>query len=473
MQQIKSLENRIDEALSNEQLHTNFRSAMSFLMKKRRDQFPDEKQLNNEREVASSIRSNSVTQLPELLIKLEENLEKNNIKVHWAETDLEANNIVYQILKDANAKTVVKGKSMVTEEIELNEFLDNKGIEILETDLGEFLVQLANEKPSHIVMPAIHKNRKEISKAFFDHFPEFPYTEDVDLITQQVRKILRERFRKADAGISGVNFAVAETGTLCLVENEGNGRMCTTAPPIHIAVTGIEKVVEKLSDIPPLLDILTKSATGQEITTYFNMISSPRREGEKDGPKSMHLVLLDNGRSKIHQNNDMQETLKCIRCGSCINHCPVYTQLGGHAYGTVYPGPIGITLEPQKQGITQLGELTSLCTMCGACGEVCPVQIPLPKLINKLRSEAVEGNNTNELIEGTRSKRKPLESLSWQVWKQVYSSPFIYSIFSKIATKLNFISPKKLGKWGKYRITPRPSKHSLKELANQAGFDNE
>lgn len=473
MQQIKSLENRIDEALSNEQLHTNFRSAMSYLMEKRRDQFPDEKQLKNEREIASTIRSNSVTQLPELLIKLEENLEKNNIRVHWAETDLEANNIVYQILKEANAKTVVKGKSMVTEEIELNEFLDNKGIEILETDLGEFLVQLANEKPSHIVMPAIHKNRKEISKSFFDHFPEFPYTEDVDLITKQVRKILRDRFRQADAGISGVNFAVAETGTLCLVENEGNGRMCTTVPPIHIAVTGIEKVVEKLSDIPPLLDILTKSATGQEITTYFNMISSPRQEGEKDGPKSMHLVLLDNGRSKIHQNNDMQETLKCIRCGSCINHCPVYTQLGGHAYGTVYPGPIGITLEPQKQGITELGELTSLCTMCGACGEVCPVQIPLPKLINKLRSEAVEGNNTSELIEGARSKRKPLESLAWKIWKQVYSNPFIYSIFSKITTRLNFISPKKLGKWGKYRITPRPSKQSLKELANQAGFDHE
>jgi L-lactate dehydrogenase complex protein LldF len=187
----------------------------------------------------------------------------------------------------------------------------------------------------------------------------------------------------------------------------------------------------------------------------------------------MHLVLLDNGRSKIHQNNDMQETLKCIRCGSCINHCPVYTQLGGHAYGTVYPGPIGITLEPQKQGITELGELTSLCTMCGACGEVCPVQIPLPKLINKLRSEAVEGNNTSELIEGARSKRKPLESFAWKIWKQVYSNPFIYSIFSKIATRLNFISPKKLGQWGKYRITPRPSKQSLKELANQAGFDHE
>ncbi len=292
MHQVKPLKFRIDDALSNEQLHTNFRSAMSYLVEKRSKQFPDKENLINSRNAASSIRSNSLAKLPGLLIKLEENLEKNNIKVHWAETDDEANNIIYQILKEANAKTVVKGKSMVTEEIELNEFLDNKGIDILETDLGEFLVQLANETPSHIVMPAIHKSRKEISRVFAEHFPEFPYTENVDLITQQARQILRDRFRLADAGISGVNFAVAETGTICLVENEGNGRMCTTAPPLHIAVAGIEKVVEKLADVPALLNILTKSATGQEITTYFNMISSPRKNDEKDGPSSMHVVLM-------------------------------------------------------------------------------------------------------------------------------------------------------------------------------------
>ncbi len=473
MLRTETFTDRINDALDNEQLHSNFRSAMNYLMEKRRDKFSDTERLNNLRNITSSIRSNSLSKLADLLIKLEENLEKNNITVHWAETDLEANDIIYQILKDANVKTIVKGKSMVTEEIELNEYLEDKDIEILETDLGEFLIQLANEKPSHIVMPAIHKSRKEISRVFADHFPEFPYTEDVDLITQQARKILRDKFRQADAGISGVNFAVAETGTLCLVENEGNGRMCTTVPPLHIAVTGIEKVAEKLSDIPPLLDILTKSATGQEITTYFNMISSPRREGEKDGPKSVHVVLLDNGRSKIHQNNEMQETLKCIRCGSCMNHCPVYTQVGGHAYGTVYPGPIGITLEPQKQGITQLGELTSACSLCGACGEVCPVQIPLPKLINKLRSEAVEGNNANELIEGAGSKRSSLELLAWKNWRLLYGNPFFYSIFSKAATTLGFITPKTIGKWGKYRTTPIPSKHSLKEMANKAGFDNE
>ena len=236
MQRTETFTDRINDALDNEQLHSNFRSAMNYLMEKRRDKFPDQEKLDNLRNIASSIRSNSLSNLANLLIELEEKLEKNNIKVHWAETDIEANNIIYQILKDANAKTIVKGKSMVTEEIELNEFLEDKDIEILETDLGEFLIQLANEKPSHIVMPAIHKSRKEISRVFADHFPEFPYTEDVDLITQQARKILRDKFRQADAGISGVNFAVAETGTLCLVENEGNGRMCTTVPDLHIAV---------------------------------------------------------------------------------------------------------------------------------------------------------------------------------------------------------------------------------------------
>lgn len=473
MDQAKSLESRVGDALGNEQLQSNFRSAMDYLVEKRSEKFQDEDSLNSLRDSASSIRDNSISNLPKLLVKLEESLINNNIQVHWAETDIEANNIIYQILDEANAKKVVKGKSMVTEEIELNEFLDSKNIEILETDLGEFLVQLANEKPSHIVMPAIHKSRREISKVFSDHFPDFPYTEDVDLITQQARKILRDRFREADAGISGVNFAVAETGTLCLVENEGNGRMCTTTPPLHIAVAGIEKVVESLSDLPPLLDILTKSATGQEITTYFNMISSPRRHDEKDGPLSMHVVLLDNGRSKIHQNTEMQETLKCIRCGSCINHCPVYTQLGGHAYGTVYPGPIGITLEPQQKGISMLGDLTSLCTMCGACAEVCPVQIPLPKLINRLRSETVEGDYMKQFIEGVGSQRKPMESFAWQIWKYIYGNSALYSICSAVITKLGFLAPKRIGGWSKYRVIQKPSRSSLKQLAKQAGIKNE
>ncbi len=321
MDQINAFKQRIDDALGNEQAHTNFRSAMNMLMEKRALQFPDADALSAKRERANAIRAHALRNLPDLLEQLERKLTQNGIQVHWAANDREANQIIHQLLQQANAKSVVKGKSMVSEEIELNHYLEQRGIEILESDLGEFIIQLAHEPPSHIVMPAIHKSKQEIAELFHKHFPELPYSEDVDEMTQQARQILRDRFAQADAGISGVNFMVAETGTLCLVENEGNGHMSTTVPPLHIAVTGIEKVVEQLSDVPPLLELLTKSATGQPITTYFNMISHPRQPGERDGPEAVHLVLLDNGRSTIRRDEELLDTLRCIRCGRCINHC--------------------------------------------------------------------------------------------------------------------------------------------------------
>ena len=260
---------------------------------------------------------------------------------------------------------------MVSEECHLNDYLAKHDIEALESDLGEYIVQIDGETPSHIIMPAIHKNKKEIAELFAEK-SGVEYTEDVDTLTAIARKVLRSKFETAAVGISGVNFAVAETGTLCLVENEGNGRMTTTVPPVHIAITGIEKVVPSLSDVAPLYSVLTRSATGQHATTYFNMISSPRREGERDGPQEVHLVLLDNGRSKIYQDERMQDTLKCIRCGACMNHCPVYTRIGGHAYGTVYPGPIGQILNPQQYGIDQQGEMLSACSLTA------PVAKPAP-----------------------------------------------------------------------------------------------
>ncbi len=295
----------------------------------------------------------------------------------------------------------------------------------------------------------------------------------MDELTLIARKIMRQRFEMADAGISGVNFMVAETGTLCLVENEGNGRMCTSVPPLHIAITGIEKVVEKLSDIPPLLSILARSATGQLITTYFNMITSPRKPGEKDGPLEVHLILLDNGRSHICMDRELLETLRCIRCGACINHCPVYIQLGGHAYGTVYPGPIGTVLEPQRLGIDKMGALTSACTLCGACAEVCPVQIPLPKLINRLRAEAVQEKFSKSGPQGQGSLRKNKESLLWILWQWLYSTPAVYLIFLTLATRLRFLTPKWLGGWTRYREALAPAPKSLHELAAREGYDNE
>ena len=270
---------------------------MNGLMQKRRIMFPDSGELETLRNLAGGIRRDAVSRLPDLLEELETNCQQNGIQVHWAQTTEEANSIVLNIARNADAKLAVKGKSMVSEEMELNHFLAKNGIEALESDLGEYIIQVDHELPSHIIMPAIHKNREEISEVFQKKVAPAKKSDTAEEMTETARQVLRDKFRRAELGISGVNFAVAETGTLCLVENEGNGRFCTTMPRVHIAVMGIEKVVGKLEDLPPLLTVLTRSATGQPITTYFNMISSPRQESEKDGPEEVHLVLLDNGRS--------------------------------------------------------------------------------------------------------------------------------------------------------------------------------
>ena len=470
MNQTQAFHHRIDAALHNDQLRHNFRAALTGIMARRAEQFPDDVQLQALREQARQVRANSLVGQPDLLERLEAKLIANGIQVHWAETPEQANAIIQEILAAAGAKTVVKGKSMVSEETELNAYLERHGIEVIESDLGEYIIQLAKEPPSHIVAPAIHKNRREVAELFRQFHPEIPYTEDIDELTQSAREILRGKFANADAGISGVNFAVAETGTLCLVENEGNGRLSTTAPRLHIAITGVEKVVERLSDVPPLLEILTKSATGQPITTYFNMISRPRQPGELDGPEAVHLVLLDNGRSRIRVDEELLDTLRCIRCGACINHCPVYVQLGGHAYGTVYPGPIGLALEPQRIGLDKAGSLTSACTLCGACGEVCPVKIPLPKLINRLRAESVQAHHSTTPLAGRGSLRKPGEAVVWRLWQQLNSHPRLYRLFTLAATRLRWLTPSRLGGWTRYRNAPRPAARSLRELARREGF---
>jgi len=339
------------DALANPQLRRNFRLAMDGLMAKRRNQFPLLEDTEALRELARRIRKNAIRKLPELLEQLEANCQKNGIRVHWAETVEDANRIVLTIAQRHRARYFVKGKSMVSEEMELNHYLEAHGIESLESDLGEYIVQLNQELPSHIIMPAIHLNKGQISDLFEEKGVSSERTESAEEMTALAREVLRRKFHDAHLGISGVNFAVAETGTLCLVENEGNGRFCTTLPPVHVALMGIEKVVDRLEEVPPLLSLLTRSATGQPITTYFNMITSPRKEGELDGPQEVHLVLLDNGRSRMYGDELLQDTLMCIRCGACINHCPVYARIGGHAYRSVYPGPIGKILTPQMKGL--------------------------------------------------------------------------------------------------------------------------
>jgi L-lactate dehydrogenase complex protein LldF len=463
---------RVTQALSDGRVRGNIRRAMDGLVLKRLAAFPDPRELETLRTQGAAIRAHALANLPELLEELERNCERNGIRVHWAETAEEANRIVLDLLRRRGARTLIKGKSMVSEEMGLNAYLEAAGIEPVETDLGEYILQLAEEHPSHIIAPAIHKDRAQIAALFTDKLPDTPYSEDIETLTATARRAMRERFRGAVAGLSGVNFAVAETGTLCLVENEGNGRLCTTAPDLHIAVTGIEKVIARLDQVPPLLTLLTRSATGQPITTYFNMIGGPRREGERDGPREVHLILLDNGRSRIFADPELKDTLRCIRCGACMNHCPVYVRLGGHAYGTVYPGPIGSILEPQLHGVDVLGELADASSLCGACAEVCPVRIPIPDLLGRLRCEGVR-SMVGSQVEGQGARRKPLLDLTWRLWTRVHSHPTRYRLLTGLTARLRFLVPRRLGPWTRTRAAPAIAPKSLHRLAREEGFDRE
>ena len=462
-------------ALKNQQLRRNFKRAMNGLMEKRRGMFPDTLELEELRGRAGGIRRKTLAHLPELLEQLEANCERNGIRVHWAETTEQANRIVLEIARSANVRLAVKGKSMVSEEMHLNAFLEEHGIEVIESDLGEYIIQVVNELPSHIIMPAIHKNLDEIADLFHEKVDPNRSNETAEEMTATARLKLRQKFQDADMGISGVNFAVAETGTLCLVENEGNGRFSTTLPKVHVAVMGIEKVVESLHDLPPLLTMLPRSATGQPITTYFNMISSPRREGELDGPEEVHLVLLDHGRSEIYEDELLRETLLCIRCGACMNHCPVYTRIGGHAYNAVYPGPIGKILTPQIEGIESAGYLANASSLCGACVEVCPVKIPITDILLRLRRNYVRNKNARHWtdLDGGKSL---MELMTWKGWKQVLSQPGLYRTQSSLLSRIGNLLPAQmpvLRQWARSRSLPRFSKKPLHRLVEEAGIDHE
>ncbi len=455
---------RAAEAVADEHLRRSFRGAMDFLIGKRAAQFPDLAAFERQRALAEQIRKYSLARLPELLELLERRLTENGIRVHWAETPDEANRIIIDIARRHATKLMVKGKSMVSEEIELNHAMADAGMQALESDMGEYIVQLDGEKPSHIIMPAIHKTKEEIARLFADKVPGAGYTESVDELIGIGRAVLREKFMAAEIGLSGVNFAVAETGTLCLVENEGNGRMCTTVPDVHIAITGIEKVVEKLEHVPPLFALLTRSATGQAITTYFNLISGPRKPGEKDGPREVHLVLVDNGRTQAYADEQLRATLQCIRCGACMNHCPVYTRIGGHAYGATYPGPIGEIISPHLLGLAATHVLPTASSLCGACGEVCPVRIPIPDLLIRLRGEAQHETRVGQQpLLGQGAARSLVMDAVWAGWAALYTRPLLYRAFGWLATRLRLLTPPRQSGWTQSRTPLRPARRTLHE----------
>jgi L-lactate dehydrogenase complex protein LldF len=340
------------------------------------------------RSAAAAIRDRALANLDTYLAEFERNATARGAVVHWAETREDVNRIVREIARAHGVKKAVKSKSMVTEECALNDSLEEAGIEVVETDLGEYILQLAKEPPSHIVAPVVHKTRDEVSDLFEEKHGT-PRKTDIAALTREARERLRGHFLTADMGISGANFIVAETGSTLIVTNEGNGRMVTTLPRVHVAITGIEKVVPTLEDVATLMRLLPPHGTGQTISNYVSVTTGVKGEGDRDGPEHFHVILLDGGRSEL-LGGDLQAMLRCIRCGACMNHCPVYQSVGGHAYGWVYPGPMGSVLTPSYVGLENAPDLPNAATFCNQCGVVCPVKIPLPDLMRRLRERQFE-----------------------------------------------------------------------------------
>ena len=410
------------------------------------------------------IKKETITNLDKYLLTLEENVQRAGGKVHWAKDSEEASQLIINIAKQGNVRSVVKSKSMATEEIELNDSFQEAGINVVETDLGEYIIQLAGEHPSHIIAPAIHKTKDDISRLFSEKFG-IPYYDKPEDLTKFAREKLRSEFLNADMGVSGANFAVAETGTIVIVENEGNARLATTVPRIHVALVGIEKLIPRFEDLSLFLTVLARSATGQKSSTYVSFISGPKRRTDLDGPEEFHLVLLDNGRSGILASDETRESLYCIRCGACLNNCPVYRQVGGHAYGWAYSGPIGAIINPQLMGIEKAHELPFASSLCGACHDVCPVKIDFPKVLLELRKKVVESK--------ARAGGAFFEKLGIKIWRFTLQNERIYRLAIRISYYLqqpwkgsngNLNSlPYPFSRWTEQRDFPSIAKKSFRE----------
>ena len=409
-------------ALADAHLRGALKNATSLFGERRKAaaaSLPNWEQLRSQ---ARAIKDEVLLHLDRYLEEFVRNAEGRGAKIHWARDAAEANAIICKLATERRARIVVKSKSMTTEETHLNTALEAAGMQVVETDLGEYIIQLAEETPSHIIAPAIHKTRGQIAELFTAELG-MPPTDDVAQLTSTARATLRDRFAAADVGISGVNFGIAETGTIVIVENEGNIRLTTSLPRTHIAVMGIEKVVPRFSDLDVFLKLLPRSGTGQKLTTYQSFITGTKRHGTDEGPDELHIVLLDNGRSRMLAHPVTRQSLACIRCGACLNACPVYQQIGGHAYGSVYQGPIGAVITPQLMGIEKTSQLPYASSLCGACREVCPVKIDIPRLLLHLRGEI------------TSRKGSFGERLTFKLWAKVMISPTLYKL-SAIAGRL-------------------------------------
>ena len=395
---------------------------------------------------AREIKAHTIGHLDYYLDKASKNVEKSGGTVFFATKAEDATRYVLDLAISRGVKTIIKSKSMISEEMGLNEKLEEAGMEPVETDLGEYLIQLRDETPYHIIAPAIHLSKDQVSDLLHEKLggPRYERAED---LTRLARDHLRTKFIEADMGITGANFLVADTGSLVLVTNEGNGRMCTSMPRIHVAIMGMEKIVPALEDMGIFLRLLIRSATGQRLSSYVTMVNGPRSDDELDGPEEFHLVIVDNGRSKILADPAMREALYCIRCGACLNACPVYRKVGGHSYGWVYSGPIGAVISPMLTNLSEAQDLPYASSLCGACRESCPVKIDLPRLLIHLRSNLAEGGPHS----GKRS-RFSSEFVMVKAWRLLVSRPWTLRLGNRLARLFQF----PLAKDGKLKKLPPP-----------------
>jgi L-lactate dehydrogenase complex protein LldF len=416
------------------------------------------------RDIARDIKNHTLANLDWYLERYEEKVLASGGQVHWCRTAAEARETILGICRAAGARTVTKGKSMIAEEIALNDFLEEKGIEPVETDLGEYIIQLRKEPPSHIIAPAVHLNQDDVEETFRRSHselpPDRPLTEARELC-DEARTMLRRKFLSADVGITGANFLIAETGSSIIVTNEGNGDLTQILPKVHVVLASLEKVVPTLEDVSTILRLLARSATGQEFSSYTTVSTGPRRPGDLDGPEQYHVVLLDNGRSAM-LGTEFHEMLRCIRCSACMNHCPVYSAVGGHAYGWVYPGPMGAVLTPNLIGIDEAGHLPNASTFCGRCESVCPMKIPLPKMMRHWRERQVARGL------GPAAARWGLGA-----WSFLASRPRLYGLAAKLGAGVlgrlgrkrgRFASLPLAGGWTDVRDMPAPEGRTFRDL---------
>ena len=454
----------VKRALADKQLQTAMTETGPHFVEKRAKARAALPEFDALRDQSRDIKNHVLAHLDLYLEIYEKKVIETGGVVHWAATPDDARAAIIGICKRHGAKLVTKGKSMISEEIDLNHALEAVGITPVETDLGEYLIQLRGERPSHIIAPAVHLTRDQVEADFrkaHTHLPPERNLTEIPTLVEEARNVMRQKYLDADVGVTGANFLIAETGTSIIVTNEGNGDLTQSLPKVHIVIASIEKIVPTLEDASTILRVLARSATGQDFANYTTLSTGPKRAGDPDGPEEYHVVILDNGRSNV-LGTEFQDMLRCIRCGACLNHCPVYQAVGGHAYGSVYPGPIGAVVTPALQGIENARHLPNASTFCGRCEEVCPMRIPLPKMMRHWREKEFEKHLTPVTVR-----------TGLKLWAYAVKRPRLYQFGTRIAARML----RKLGgrkgrlatvplasAWSRYRDFPAPQGRTFQEM---------